>query len=45
MISTELMCFILFVVMIGSMALDTLILDRAKKYKKESGEEKCQKKN
>ena len=38
MISTELMCFILFVIMIGSMALDTLILDKAKKYKKESGD-------
>ena len=43
--SVEVMCFVLSVITVGSMAIDVLILDRAKKYKKESGEEKCQKKN
>ena len=38
MISVELMCLILFGVMVGSMALDVMILDKVKKYKKESGE-------
>lgn len=42
MISIESMCLILFGIMIASMGLDVMILDKAKKcckkYKKEKGE-------
>ena len=41
--STSLMAFILTVITVGSMAVDVLILDKAKKNKK--GDEKCQKKD
>ena len=41
--STGLMAFILTVITVGSMAVDVLILDKAKKNKK--GDEKCQKKD
>ncbi len=41
--STSLMAFVLAVITVGSMAIDVLILDKAKKNKK--GDEKCQKKD
>ena len=41
--SLELMCIILFLVMIGSMALDAFLLERVEKEKE--SDEKCQKKN